>query len=120
MKQYINVEKLETISDCLAALAQITNDIEDISLQLEYPSDKEPEWKRRAEFALRKCKSIRMKITSKLAVLRQQEKAASLALHQQHNDYLIDEMRRYLPRSAWLACIHRAKIKMEANHADTD
>lgn len=114
MKKFINVEGLETIADCLAALAQITTDIEDIRLQLEFPRGEDPQWHQRASFAFRRCKSIKMNISAKLAILRQQEKERNVMLHQQHNDYLIDEMRRYLPRSAFAACVHRAKMKLEA------
>lgn len=115
MKNLIDVEKLETIADCLAALAQITTDIEDIRLQQDFPLGNNPEWHKRASFAFKKCKAIKMNISMKLAVLRQQEKERNVMLHQQHNDYLIDEMRRYLPRSAFAACVHRAKLKQEAN-----
>ncbi|MBG6241724.1 MAG: hypothetical protein EKE20_07255 [Candidatus Symbiopectobacterium sp. Dall1.0] len=28
-------------------------------------------------------------------------------------EYLIDEMKRYFPKAAFLACVHRAKLKAE-------
>ncbi|WP_158784649.1 hypothetical protein [Pantoea sp. BAV 3049] len=120
MKNFINVEKLETIADCLAALAQITADIEDIRLQLDFPRGDDPEWQQRASFAFRKCKAIKMNISTKLAVLRQQEKEQNRIVNVQHNDLLIAEMRRYLPRSAFAACVHRAKMKQEAACETTD
>ena len=119
MKNFIDVERLESIAECLAALAQITADIEDIRLQLDFPRSDDPQWHQRASFAFKKCKAIKMNISTKLAVLRQQEKEHNVMLHQQHNDYLIDEMRRYLPRSAFAACVHRAKMKQEAENAQS-
>ncbi|MER3384926.1 hypothetical protein [Pectobacterium aroidearum] len=111
MKNHIDVESLNTISDLLVALSSINQTIDDIDIQLELGGNRDDDWRFRAGIAKKKCGKVRRAICDKLAILRQQEKEVMEANRQQGNELLIDEMRRYFPKSAFLACVHRAKLK---------
>lgn len=115
MKRFIELESLTTISRCLSALAEITADIESMKLQLEYPASyADADWPRRATYALKHCQRIKTCITSRLAVLRQQEKERNIALNQRRNDYLVKELMKYVPEVVVKLCNARATIKSEA------
>lgn len=116
MKNRINVESLNTIGDLLTALSSINQSINDIAIQLEFGRDRDDNWCLRAGIAKKKCGKVRRAICDKLAILRQREKEAIEANRHHHNEYLIDEMKRYFPKAAFLACVHRAKLKAGVNN----
>lgn len=107
----ININTLVTIADHLKALVTAEDTITEITRQLDTHLDGEAEWRQRANVSLKFWRSSRRRITSRLAVLRHEEKVRNVAIHQHVNDYLIDEMKRYFPKAAFQACVHRAKIK---------
>ncbi|MBG6246995.1 MULTISPECIES: hypothetical protein [Symbiopectobacterium] len=111
MKNRIDVESLNTIGELLIALSNINQSIDDIAIQLELGKDRDDGWRFRAGIAKKKCGKVHRAICDKLAILRQQEKEAIEANRHHHNEYLIDEMKRYFPKAAFLACVHRAKLK---------
>lgn len=111
MKNHIDVDSLNTIGDLLVALSSINQSIGDINIQLELGKDRDADWRFRAGIAKKICGKIRCAICDKLAILRQQDKELMEADRQQVCELLVDEMKRYLPRAVFLACVHRAKIK---------
>ncbi|KGA39563.1 hypothetical protein KU75_21890 [Pectobacterium odoriferum] len=111
VKNHINVEGLSTIGDLLVALSSINQSIDDIDIQLALGKDRDADWRFRADIAKKKCGKVRRSICDKLAILRQQEKELMEAARQQGNELLVDEMKRYLPRAVFLACVHRARLK---------
>ncbi|AYH33001.1 hypothetical protein [Pectobacterium parmentieri] len=111
MKNHINVESLNTISDLLVALSSINQTIGDIDIQLDLVGNRDNDWRFRAGIAKKKCGKVRRAICDKLAILRQKEKELMEASRHQVNELLIVEMRRYFPDAAFLACVHRAKQK---------
>lgn len=112
MENRIEVESLVTIADHLKALAEINDSIAGISYQLNY-SNGDNAWRRRAGMALHKCKSIRVAIQCKLAVLRQEEKEKNAELHQRHSDFLVKELMAVVPLETFQECDQRAKKKAE-------
>ncbi|QGY29041.1 hypothetical protein [Pantoea cypripedii] len=118
--KYSDLNSITNIAAALQALENVGASIEQIKLQLEFPEGKDKEWEIRARYALKKKQGIRVAITNRLAILRQQEKERSAGYRDSHTDYLIKEMKRYFSRSAFLACDHRAKLKAEAVNAAVD
>lgn len=111
---HVNFEELTSISDHLAALVMAEDSITDIERQLKASIDNDAGWRNRANHALASWKGTRRGITARLAVLRQREKEDAKQSREMHSDYLIEEMKRYFPRAAFLACDYRAKLRMEA------
>ncbi|HGY1125279.1 TPA: hypothetical protein ACNVTV_003504 [Citrobacter freundii] len=119
-KSHINTENLNTIHDCLSQLviAEETQlSIED-QLAKSNSSSEWSVWRKKAEYALKIVKGKRRIITARLAVLRQLEKDSNMQLHQQHNDFLINELRTVVPSSTFDRCVRQANDKMEKIHAD--
>lgn len=124
MKNHIDVDSLNTIGDLLVAQSSINQSISDIDIQLELGKERDADWRFRAGVAKKKCGKVRRAICDKLAILRQKEKELMEAGRQQGNELLVDEMKRYLPRAIFLACVHRAKLKEQlftqsSNHQAT-
>lgn len=113
MENRIEIERLVTITDHLKALAEINDSIADIRYQLDYRNGDDG-WRRRAGMALHKCKSIRVAIQCKLAVLRQEEKEKNAELHQRHCDFLVKELMAVVPLETFQECDQQAKKKAEA------
>lgn len=111
---FSELNNLTTVTLALQALAEVTEAIEQIKLHLEFPNEQDAEWRKRAEYALKKRGGIKVAITARLAVLRQQEKERNLAMHQHHNDYMVRELMKYVPDTVVKICNARAKIKAEA------
>lgn len=112
-KIFIDTENLNTISDCLVQLANAEAAQLSIELRLAQPS---PDgWRNKAEFALRTVKGKRRLITSRLAILRQQQKELNRKLNHQHNEYLIDELKRIVTPSSFERCNRRAAALLEGN-----
>ncbi|WP_455853165.1 hypothetical protein [Pantoea endophytica] len=109
--KYSDLNSITNISEALQALENVGASIEQIKLQLEFPEGKDKNWEIRARYALKKKQGIRVAICNRLAVFRQQEREAS-----NHQQYLVDEMRRYFPQAAFMACVHRARVKSEAQN----
>lgn len=112
--EIIDVNSLVTIADYLEALATAEEVTTDIKLQLQKYGKNDPDWHNRASHSLSQWQGVRRVITARLAVLRQREKEHNTQLHQQHNDYLIDELRRVIPSSVFGECAERADKKMGA------
>lgn len=107
-KFFVETDNLNTISDCLNQLvnaeeAQLS--IEDQLVRSNSSSDWSS-WRKKAENALRLIKGKRRIITSRLAVLRHEEKERNMQLHQQHNDFLVQALREIVtPSSLRVACV---------------
>ena len=117
MTKHIDVEKLTTISECLAALMNISQDLEDIKIQLDY-REGSPEWRYRAGYALRKVKNIRSAIQMKLAILRQEEKQRNIATHARSTDYLVKELVKHVSPEVFAACAATANEIAEREVAE--
>ncbi|RJT45699.1 hypothetical protein [Rahnella woolbedingensis] len=111
---HVKFEELITIADHLAALINAEDSIIDIERQLKASIDNDSGWRNRANHALASWKGTRRSITARLALLRQREKEANQQSREKHGEFLIEEMKRYIPRVAFMACDHRAKLRMEA------
>lgn len=111
----INTDSLNTISECLEQLALAEQGIIAIDGQL-LKQEVDPEWRQRAEIARRTIQQKKRIVMSRLAVLRQQEKELNVRNHQQHNDYLIMELRKIVTPSSFIRCAQRATEKMEATN----
>lgn len=114
-KTFVETNNLSSISECLMQLVNAEQAQLDIEQQLEQSnsSSEWSEWRKKAEKALRRVKAKRRYITARLAVLRQEEKERNTENHQQHNDYLIAELRKIVTPSSFAGCVHRATEKME-------
>lgn len=112
--KFIDVNNLTTINEALQALENVGASIEQIKLQLEFPEGRSSDWGYKARYALKKKQGIRTAICNRLAILRQIEKEKNNAQRRTHAELMIKEMGRYLPKSIFLACNHRAKLKVEA------
>ncbi|HEM7910265.1 TPA: hypothetical protein U2L61_001105 [Citrobacter koseri] len=119
-KAFIDTDNLNSVSECLEQLvnAEATQISIESQLQQSRSGSEWSEWRRKAEAALRVVKAKRRIITARLAVLRQQEKERNIQLHQQHNDYLVDELRRVVTPSSFARCVMRATEKMERGVKD--
>ncbi len=111
---HVKFEELITIADHLAALIIAEDSIIDIERQLKASIDNDSGWRNRASHALASWKGTCRSITAPLALLRQREKEANQQSREKHGEFLIEEMKRYIPREAFMACDHRAKLRMEA------
>lgn len=105
-KIFIDTENLNTISDCLEQLANA--EAAQLSIELRLAQPAHDGWRNRAEFALRTVKGKRRLITSRLAILRQQQKELNRKSSHQHNKYLIEELRRIVTPSSFERCNRRA------------
>ena len=112
----INTESLNTISECLEQLVIAEESIIAIDGQL-LKQDTDPEWRKRAELAHRTVQQKKRIVMARLAVLRHEEKKRNVKLHQQLNDYLIDELRQIVTPSSFARCVRLANEKLE--HEDT-
>jgi len=112
-RKFVKIDALDTIGVCLEQLALAEQSVIAIDGQL-LKHDADPEWRKRAELARLTVQQKKRIVMSRLAVLRQQEKERNVQLHQQHNDYLIDELRRIVTPSSFARCVMRATEKMEA------
>lgn len=114
-KTFVDTNNLGSISECLVQLVNAEQAQFDIEQQLEQSnsSSEWSEWRKKAEKALRTVKAKRRIITARLAVLRQEEKEKNAENHQQHNDYLIAELRKIVTPSSFAGCVNRATEKME-------
>lgn len=112
---HIDTDELNTVSECLRQLANAEEAQLSIEEQLAMPnsSDDLNIWRKRAENALRVIKGKRRLITARLAVLRQEEKERNILSHQQHNDYLVAELKQIVTPSSFLNCVRRADKKLE-------
>ena len=115
--ELIDVNSLVTISDYLGALATAEEVTTGIKLQLQKFGKTDQDWHNRASHSLSQWQGVRRVITSRLAVLRQREKEHNMQLHQQRNDFLIDELRRVIPSSVFGKCVERADMQMGATYA---
>lgn len=118
-KTFIDTNNLNSINDCLHQLvnaeeAQLS--IEE-QLILSKSSSDWSAWRKKAENALRLIKGKRRIITSRLAVLRHEEKERNLQLHQQHNDFLVESLREIVTPSSFARCVRLAEEKVEEIHA---
>ncbi|MFU2318011.1 hypothetical protein [Rahnella sp. PCH160] len=111
---HVKFEELITIADHLAALINAEDSIIDIERQLKAAIDNDSGWRNRANHALASWKGTRRSITARLALLRQREKESKEKGRDAHTEFLIEEMKRYFPRAAFMACDHRAKLRVEA------
>ncbi|ENT2971461.1 MULTISPECIES: hypothetical protein [Klebsiella] len=111
-RPHINTDSLSTISECLEQLALAEGSIIAIDGQL-LRTDADPQWRKRAEVARRTVHQKKRLIMARLAILRQQEKERNVRQHQQHNDYLIAELRKIVTPSSFIRCARRATEKME-------
>lgn len=112
--EIIDVNSLVTIADYLEALATAEEVTTDIKLQLQKFGKADRDWHNRASHSLSQWQAVRRIITARLAVLRQREKDRNVQIHQQRNDYLIDELREVIPASVFGECVERADMKMGA------
>lgn len=110
----IDFDGLISITDHLKALVAAEDSITEIERRLKTATDNDAAWRHRAKYALESWKSTRRRITARLALLRQQEKEATQQSRETHCEYLIEEMKRYFPRAAFLACDHRARLRMQS------
>ncbi|QGU15772.1 hypothetical protein GNG27_14245 [Leclercia sp. 119287] len=118
-KTHIKVENLKTINDCLQQLflaEEVQLSIEDQLANSKSSSDWSA-WRKKAENALRVIKAKRRVITARLAILRQEEKERTLQLHQQRNDYLVQELKNIVTPSPFERCVRLADKKMESTNA---
>lgn len=113
---FSELNNLTTVTLALQALAEVTEAIEQIKLHLEFPNEQDAEWRKRAEYALKKRGAIKVAITARLAVLRQKEKERNVALHHSHSDYMVKELIKYVPQVVVGICGARAKIKAESKN----
>lgn len=106
-----DIENLNTVTDCLSALADINKSIGDIKFQLEYEPVGGDEWRHSAERALFVCKKVRRGISDKLAILRQAEKEQNVKMHMRVNDYLVKELMMQVSESTFKECARIAHLK---------
>ena len=113
-KSHINTESLNTIHDCLSQLviAEETQLSIESQLASSISSSEWSVWRKKAENALRVVKAKRRIITARLAVLRQIEKENNMQFHQQHNDYLVAELKKIVTPSSFECCVRRANEKL--------
>lgn len=111
-KNHIQTDELNTVSDCLAQLIVAEKTQIDIEQQLARPNYNK-EWKKRAELALKTVKYKRRVITARLSVLRHEEKAYNVQIHQRRNDYLIFELKKIVTPSSFERCVQRATERLE-------
>jgi hypothetical protein len=116
--EFIDVNSLVTISDYLEALATAEEVTTGIKLQLQKFGRSDQDWHNRATHSLSQWQAVRRIITARLAVLRQREKEQNMQLHQQRNDYLIDELSSVIPPSVFGECVERADMKMGASDVE--
>lgn len=119
-KTFVETNNLSSISECLMQLVNAEQAQLDIEQQLEQSnsSSEWSEWRKKAEKALRTVKAKRRLITPRLAVLRQEKKERNAENHQQHNDYLIAELKKIVTPSSFARCVYRAAEKMESANGD--
>ena len=117
--ELIDVNSLVTVSDYLEALATAEEVTTGIKLQLQKFGKTDKDWHSRANHSLSQWQGIRRVITARLAVLRQREKEHNMQIHQQRNDYLIDELREVIPASVFGECVDRAYKKMGGAHDES-
>lgn len=112
-KSFINTDKLNSVNDCLQQLVNAEEAQLSIENQLasSNSSSEWSVWRKKAENALRVVKAKRRIITARLAVLRQIEKENNMQFHQQHNDYLVAELKRIVTPSSFERCVRRANEK---------
>lgn len=114
-KTHIDTNNLDTVVACLEQLANAEIAQLSIEQQIEqsYGTVESSAWRKSADKALRTVKAKRRLVTSRLAVLRQLEKEQNVQSHQQHNDYLIAELRDIVTPSSFARCAQRAHEKLE-------
>lgn len=114
-KFFVETNNLNTISDCLQQLVNAEEAQLSIEEQLARSNSSSDwsTWRKKAENALRLIKGKRRIITARLAVLRHEEKEKNAENYQQHNDYLIAELRKIVTPSSFAGCVNRATKKME-------
>lgn len=119
-KFFVETENLNTVSDCLQQLVNAEEAQLSIEEQLarSNSSSEWSAWRKKAENALRVIKGKRRIITSRLAVLRHEEKERNLQLHQQHNDFLVQALREIVTPSSFARCVLLAKEKVEEINAN--
>ena len=118
-KFFVETNNLNTISDCLQQLflaEEVQLSIDDQLASSKSSSDWSA-WRKKAENALRVVKAKRRVITARLAILRQEEKERTLQLHQQRNDYLVQELKNIVTPSSFERCVRLADKKMESTNA---
>lgn len=115
----INTENLNTVSVCLEQLALAEESIIAIDGQL-LRQDAEPEWRKRAENARRTVQQKKRIIMSRLSILRQQEKERNMQLHQQHNDFLVDELRKIVTPSSFERCVRYANERLARQKVESN
>lgn len=118
--RHSDLNNITTITEALQALENVGANIEQLKLQVEFPEGKSADTLYKARYALMKQRGIRTALCNRLAILRQKEKEQSSGLQDLITEYLIDEMKKYFPKSAFLACVHRAKLKAEAHNGSLD
>lgn len=112
-KLFINTDNLSSVNDCLQQLVMAEEAQLSIEDQLAGSNSSEwSVWRKKAENALRVVKAKRRIITARLAVLRQIEKENNMQFHQQHNDYLVAELKRIVTPSSFERCVRRADEKL--------
>ena len=118
-KLFVETNNLNTISDCLQQLVNAEEAQLSIEEQLakSNSSSEWSTWRKKAENALRLIKGKRRIITARLAVLRHEEKERNLELHQQRNDYLVQELKNIVTPSSFERCVRLADKKMESTNA---
>lgn len=116
-RKFMKIDSLDTIGICLEQLAIAEESIIAIEIQIDSIGDTDPEWRKRAKTALRTIGHKKRIVMSRLAVLRQQEKERNVQIHQQHNDYLVKELRRIVSPSSFANCVRRATERMEGTDA---
>lgn len=114
-KTLIETDNLNTISDCLQQLVNAEEAQLSIEEQLARSNSSSDwsAWRKKAENALRLIKGKRRIITSRLAVLRHEEKERNMQLHRQHNDFLVKELRQLVTPSSFEKCVRRAEEHMK-------
>lgn len=118
--RHSDLNNITTITEALQALENVGANIEQLKLQVEFPDGKSEDTLYKARYALMKQRGIRTALCNRLAILRQKEKEQRSGLQDLHTEYLIEEMRRYFSKPAFLACDHRAKLRAEADHGSLD
>lgn len=116
-RKLVKTDALNTIGVCLEQLAIAEESIVAIEIQIDSIGDTDPEWRKRANTALRTIGHKKRIVMSRLAVLRQLEKERNVQLHQQHNEYLVKELRRIVSPSSFANCVRRATERMEGADA---
>jgi len=114
-KTHIDTNNLDNVVACLEQLANAEMAQLSIEQQIEqsYGTVGSSALRKSAEKALRTVKAKRRLVTARLAVLRQLEKEQNVQSHQQHNDYLIAELRDIVTPSSFARCAQRARKKLE-------